>query len=1125
MKIQSNAMDRIRQLNTRTLRETVGLQEVLVDPTKEKAAGRAADAADELAQRGIENRKRANAAAEATKQRLANQTANRQTFTGQKPRVLVNPAAVNASNKTSDQIKTGLNAVKTVVKDILAPPGQKLADKKEVDKKLPAGNSNSTKVEPTLDVNKPLPAGDNKSTRVEPNLDVNKKPESTTGSPSEKGTPFKKVLNPKDPSTELGSLRNKVNTATASSAEKEIPANNKTSPKLKRFGIGAGLAMMVPAAIELYQNRNKDKEKPADPEPATSTPTPPASAPTTPPAPAASAPATSTPPPPPPPPPAQVVKKEPPPPPPPPAQVVKKEPPNDTDYPGYSVGADKDKVRAFIDKAEKEKKDKAQRAQYSGQSASESVQSRARSASFVFERIRNITEGRPSQRHPLEGHDYHKKSNDELVYIAKDAHKAAEAMKGHNTKAENKYRDQANDSATVRYYRQKSGMPDWYKKKYGHMKEDVMEGSPAAKLRKDTGDTGDASRYPSGKPVIPGTDYLQSVKGVPLPDNDPRWKLPVPSNQPETKVLKPEPVDTWQPTKPPPGYKMNSYGDGYIHAKTGKPMKEAKEKTEYDYEGDMARGQLQSIISNAQRVHDMLEDNDNLAEWVQSKITLAEDYISTVANYMMSEVDEEVQQDLAEVSNKTLKSYQQKVSSDSMKHKADPTKRSPEKANRSVAGFAKAQNRSEQGVAEEVEVGDKVSFNHPMTAAPGKTMKKVGTVHKVEDDTVHVKVKSKYGVMTHKKSASELTKEEFNIDEEVEELDELNKDTLYSYSKKAEVDQDKQFTTIGKGMRDNEPKSANKAGHKFSMRSIGINRADKRLQKEEQIEELSSDLLGRYKKSAGEQASAADKSGDYAKGNKRFSGIMKATKKQFANDTKQGVAEGATGAKPGFMLRQDPDLAKKLKDQLARKKKLPQGADFAAQRRKERLASNGRMDEAVESHQEEWIDEAGPGLWANIHAKRQRIKQGSKERMRNPGEKGAPESGAFEKAGGTNEEVKGEYDRKVDKYLKKKYAPDDNKAPPFDAPYAKMPKADKSGAIHSPMSRAKHLAKMAGRKQAGIKENSHDGQDNINTPAKRSLSKTAGMVKTILKGAKSKNKNLDKFESEPELSSQIVKQE
>jgi len=36
------------------------------------------------------------------------------------------------------------------------------------------------------------------------------------------------------------------------------------------------------------------------------------------------------------------------------------------------------------------------------------------------------------------------------------------------------------------------------------------------------------------------------------------------------------------------------------------------------------------------------------------------------------------------------------------------------------------------------------------------------------------------------------------------------------------------------------------------------------------------------------------------------------------------------------------------------------------------------------------IDEAGPGLWANIHAKRERIKRGSGERMRKPGSKGAP---------------------------------------------------------------------------------------------------------------------------------------
>jgi hypothetical protein len=87
-----------------------------------------------------------------------------------------------------------------------------------------------------------------------------------------------------------------------------------------------------------------------------------------------------------------------------------------------------------------------------------------------------VEEGRPSQRHPLEGHEYHKKSDAELIYIAKDARAAAEAAKSmNNTTAENKYMDQANDSATVRHFRKTSGMPDWYKKKYGHIKEELEE--------------------------------------------------------------------------------------------------------------------------------------------------------------------------------------------------------------------------------------------------------------------------------------------------------------------------------------------------------------------------------------------------------------------------------------------------------------------------------------------------------------------------------------------------------------------------------------------------------------------------------------------------------------------------
>ena len=61
---------------------------------------------------------------------------------------------------------------------------------------------------------------------------------------------------------------------------------------------------------------------------------------------------------------------------------------------------------------------------------------------------------------------------------------------------------------------------------------------------------------------------------------------------------------------------------------------------EYDQEGDMAKSDLRSIMANAQKLHDMIEDADNLPEWCQNKITLAEDYISTVANYLTAEMSE-----------------------------------------------------------------------------------------------------------------------------------------------------------------------------------------------------------------------------------------------------------------------------------------------------------------------------------------------------------------------------------------------------------------------------------------------------------------------------------------------------
>lgn len=46
-----------------------------------------------------------------------------------------------------------------------------------------------------------------------------------------------------------------------------------------------------------------------------------------------------------------------------------------------------------------------------------------------------------------------------------------------------------------------------------------------------------------------------------------------------------------------------------------------------------------------------------------------------------------------------------------------------------------------------------------------------------------------------------------------------------------------------------------------------------------------------------------------------------------------------------------------------------------------------------------------PGLYANIHAKQQRIAAGSKEKMRSPGDKGAPTAKAFKESAKTAKKV------------------------------------------------------------------------------------------------------------------------
>jgi hypothetical protein len=51
-------------------------------------------------------------------------------------------------------------------------------------------------------------------------------------------------------------------------------------------------------------------------------------------------------------------------------------------------------------------------------------------------------------------------------------------------------------------------------------------------------------------------------------------------------------------------------------------------------EGRMLKAQLLSIMENAEKLYHMIDEHDQLEDWVQSKITVAEDYITSVHGFM-----------------------------------------------------------------------------------------------------------------------------------------------------------------------------------------------------------------------------------------------------------------------------------------------------------------------------------------------------------------------------------------------------------------------------------------------------------------------------------------------------------
>ena len=139
---------------------------------------------------------------------------------------------------------------------------------------------------------------------------------------------------------------------------------------------------------------------------------------------------------------------------------------------------------------------------------------------------------------------------------------------------------------------------------------------------------------------------------------------------------------------------------------------------EYDNEGEMAKDQLLIMSDAAGELHDMIDDEENLPEWCQNKITKAMDYIDTVRDYMiakkskvgdMDDDDKDVKEEMkapkgvSKMVNKAVKDYKKGVSEISvgMRNKYyDAAKKSHDRAGNSA--FAR-HLRKEPGIEKDLD--------------------------------------------------------------------------------------------------------------------------------------------------------------------------------------------------------------------------------------------------------------------------------------------------------------------------------------------------------------------------------------------------------------------------------------
>lgn len=81
--------------------------------------------------------------------------------------------------------------------------------------------------------------------------------------------------------------------------------------------------------------------------------------------------------------------------------------------------------------------------------------------------------------------------------------------------------------------------------------------------------------------------------------------------------------------------------------KAGKSNRDSADSAEPE-EGQMAQGDVRAIMAMAKKIDDMVSEMTDLPEWVQAKITKAQDYLTSVTQHLSHPGEDEMAQDMSE---------------------------------------------------------------------------------------------------------------------------------------------------------------------------------------------------------------------------------------------------------------------------------------------------------------------------------------------------------------------------------------------------------------------------------------------------------------------------------------------